>query len=132
MRNGGILSSSPEVMAFAPLESRSSGTLSDRIAAQVIKGSAFVAIIALVLIFVFIGKEALPVLTSPEVHKEADLKTIFLPQPAREGGEGAEYTWQPVSEHPKYSILPLFVGTLKVTLIAVIIAVPLALLTTTA
>lgn len=125
MRVGGVLSSSPEMTALALSKARNSGTLSDRIAALVIKGSAFVAIIALILIFIFIGKEALPVLTSPEVHKEVDLRTIFLPQPAHAGGV-SEYTWQPVSEHPKYSILPLFVGTLKVTLTAVIIAVPLA------
>jgi len=107
------------------LELRGSGALSDRFAEVVIKGSAFLAIIALILIFIFIGKEALPIFTSAEVRQEAGLTTIFLPQPARQGGQDG-YTWQPVSEHPKYSILPLFVGTLKVTFIAIIIAVPLA------
>ncbi len=125
MRAGGVLSPGLEIARVETGENQSSGTLTDRIAALIIKASAFVAIIALVLIFVFIGKEALPVLTSTEIRKEADLATLFLPQPAREGGV-AEYTWQPVSEHPKYSILPLLVGTLKVTFIAITIAVPLA------
>jgi len=101
------------------------GTLSDRLASILIKGSAFVAILALILIFIFIGREALPVLTSPEVHKEVDLAKLFLPQASRPGA-AAEFTWQPISEIPKYSLAPLFAGTLKVTIIAVLIAIPLA------
>jgi phosphate transport system permease protein len=101
------------------------GSLSDRLASIVIRGSAFLAILSLVLIFIFIGKEALPILTSPEIQKEASLSALFLPQPAKPGAR-PEYTWQPVSEVPKYSILPLFVSTLKVTVIAVVFAIPLA------
>jgi phosphate transport system permease protein len=101
------------------------GSLSDRLASIVIRGSAFLAILSLVLIFIFIGKEALPILTSPEVQKEASLRSLFLPQPAKPGAR-PEYTWQPVSELPKYSVLLLFVSTLKVTIIAVLIAIPLA------
>ncbi len=37
-------------------------------------------------------------------------------------------TWQPVSEVPKYGLIPLFVGTLKVTLLALLFATPLAVL----
>ena len=101
------------------------GILGDRIAALVIKGSAFLAIVSLILIFVFIGKEALPVLTSAEVQQEASLSKLFLPQAPRPGA-APEFTWQPISEIPKYSILPLFAGTLKVTVIAVLFAIPLA------
>jgi phosphate transport system permease protein len=39
----------------------------------------------------------------------------------------AEYIWQPVSQIPKYNIVPLIIGSLKVTLIALIFAVPMAL-----
>jgi phosphate transport system permease protein len=126
MRTGGLLSPGAEVTAAVRPEARGSGAVSDRVAALIIRGSAFLAIIALILIFVFIGKEALPVLTSSEIRKEADLDRLFLLQPARNGAP-AEYTWQPVSEHPKYSILPLFVGTLKVTFIAILIGVPIAI-----
>ena len=87
-----------------------------------IRASAFSAIVALFLIFIFIGKEALPVLTSPEIKKEANLSKLFLPQ-----DQAHPYSWQPVSEIPKYSILPLFVGTLKMTLVAILFAIPLAL-----
>lgn len=99
--------------------------MSDRVAAILIRGSAFAAIASLILIFIFIGKEAVPVLTSPEVQEEASLSRLFLPQQER-AGEEARFSWQPIAETPKYSLLPLFVGTLKVTLIAVFIAIPLA------
>src|SRR5204863_8845602 len=36
-------------------------------------------------------------------------------------------SWQPVSGIPKYNVLPLVLGTFKVTLIALLIATPLAL-----
>jgi phosphate transport system permease protein len=36
--------------------------------------------------------------------------------------------WQPVSDNPRYGLLPLFFGTLKVTLIAILFAAPIAIL----
>jgi phosphate transport system permease protein len=36
--------------------------------------------------------------------------------------------WLPVSDHPRYGLLPLFLGTLKVTLIAILFAGPIAIL----
>ena len=36
--------------------------------------------------------------------------------------------WQPVSENPRYGMLPLILGTLKVTIIAILFAAPLAIL----
>ncbi|HYG36166.1 MAG TPA: phosphate ABC transporter permease subunit PstC [Clostridia bacterium] len=37
------------------------------------------------------------------------------------------YIWQPVSEVPKYNIVPLIIGSLKVTLVALLFAVPVSL-----
>jgi phosphate transport system permease protein len=37
------------------------------------------------------------------------------------------YIWQPVSDIPKYNIVPLIIGSLKVTFVALVFAVPLAL-----
>jgi len=37
-------------------------------------------------------------------------------------------TWDPVSNNPRYGIIPLVVGSLKVTLIAIITAAPIAIL----
>lgn len=104
-----------------------SGAWGDRVARVLITGSAMLAIVSLILIFIFIGKEALPIFTSAEIQEEANIGNLFLPQSAG-GGAGEEYTWQPVSELPKYSLLPLLVGTLKVTIIASLIAIPLAVL----
>lgn len=125
MRDGGVLPCSRPVTPPAMPRLWRSAAVSDRIASWVIHSCAFLAIVALILIFVFIGREALPLLTSPEVHEETDLARLLLPQPARPG-HAPEFTWQPVSETPKYSLLPLFVGTLKVTAIAVLIAIPIS------
>jgi phosphate transport system permease protein len=88
--------------------------------------NATLAVGAIILIFVFVGKEAVPVFTSPEVKKEANLSEFFLPQ-KYSPDKPADFIWQPVSERPKYSIIPLIVGTLKVTLVAMLFAAPLAI-----
>lgn len=85
-----------------------------------IRSSGWIVIASVVLIFVFVGKEAVPLLTSAEVHKEVTVGSMLLPR--AESG----YSWQPVSETPKYSLLPLLIGTLKVTLVALLIALPVA------
>ncbi len=36
--------------------------------------------------------------------------------------------WQPVSDRPRYGLLPLFLGTFKVTIIAILFAAPIAIL----
>jgi phosphate transport system permease protein len=105
---------------------KSSKPVSERVIEGFIHASAAVAIVALVMIFVFIGKEALPVLTSPAVRKEASVAKLFLPQ-SPGAGQPAKFSWQPVSKVPKYSLWPLFVGTIKATLVAMIFAIPLAL-----
>ena len=87
--------------------------------------NAIMAIGAIILIFVFVGKEALPVFTSQEVQEEANLSEFFLPH--RYTPDSSPYfIWQPVSQRPKYSIIPLIVGTLKATFIAMLFATPLA------
>jgi phosphate transport system permease protein len=87
--------------------------------------NATLAVGAIILIFVFVGKEALPIFTSPEVRKEANLSEFFLPQ-KYSPDKPADFIWQPVSQRPKYSIIPLIVGTLKATLVAMLFAAPLA------
>jgi phosphate transport system permease protein len=88
-----------------------------------IRAVALLSIAAILLILVFVGKEALPLLTSSEVQREVSFGSLFAP--VRQGAE-AMYTWQPVSEVPKYNVLPLIVGSLKVTLVALLLAVPLS------
>jgi phosphate transport system permease protein len=131
MQSSRVLSSESELAVLSSRKSdkklHRSGALSDRIAGMVIRSSALLAILSLILIFIFIGKEALPIFTSAEIRQEANIDKLFMPQPARPGAV-AEYTWQPVSELPKYSLLPLLMGTFKVTIIATLIAIPLAVL----
>jgi phosphate transport system permease protein len=51
----------------------------------------------------------------------------YLLKPHQWSGYGKpEYIWQPVGQIQKYNIIPLFVGTLKLTLIGLLFAVPLA------
>lgn len=90
-----------------------------------IRSSGWIVIATIVLIFVFVGKEALPILTSSEVHQEVTPGAMMKAWP----GETLEekFPWQPVSTVPKYSLIPLLLGTLKVTLVALLIAVPIAI-----
>ena len=85
---------------------------------------AFTSIAAIILIFVFIGKEAWPLFHSAAIAKEVTLAKMWFAQ-QWPGYDAPEHVWQPVSEIPKYAAWPLVVGTLKVTLVAMLVAVPL-------
>jgi phosphate transport system permease protein len=85
----------------------------ERIAEVAILVVALVSIAAVLLILIFVGKEALPVIGDAEIG----------PMVAPNAGG---YAWQPVSEVPKYNVMPLFAGSLKVTLVALLFAVPLS------
>ena len=75
-----------------------------------IRGNALTAIIVLVLIFVFLFREAIPVLGTTSLK---DLLT---------GGK-----WYPISEPPEFGLLPLISGSLLVTAGALLIAVPVGI-----
>src|ERR1700722_507762 len=92
----------------------------------VIRVVALLSIAAILLILLFVGKEALPLLTSVDVHREVTFGGLFAPAHASGGGSELLYSWQPVSEVPKYNVLPLIVGSLKVTLVSLVFAVPLS------
>jgi phosphate transport system permease protein len=87
---------------------------------------ALTGIAAVVLIFVFVAREALPLFRDPEIAKEVDLGRMFLPQVYREGRPPG-FIWQPVGSIPKYSMIPLFVGTVKVTLVSMVAAAPVGI-----
>jgi len=87
---------------------------------------ALTGIAAVVLIFVFVAREALPLFRSPEVAKEVDFGRMFLPKVYR-AGRAAGFIWQPVGAIPKYSMIPLFVGTVKVTLVSMLVATPVGI-----
>jgi len=82
-----------------------------------LRGCAFAAVAGLVLIILFVFREALPILVNAETQKEASLAGFF-----------ATPLWQPVGDVPKYGLVPLLLGTFKVVLVAMLFATPLAVL----
>ncbi|MBF2707024.1 phosphate ABC transporter permease subunit PstC [Flavobacterium soyangense] len=174
--------------------------LSEFLAEKIISSVAFLSITIIVLIFVFVFKESLPIFNfgksdaakteittdskpesygstpteelkpetygaepaakgelKPETYgsepvTQEDLKpetygdvkaeptvestSNETPEAVSENKEGADKTWStffttewvPVSEHPRFGLIALLVGTLKVTIIAMLIAGPLAIL----
>lgn len=83
------------------------------------------------------GTPATPPKSATETKREKDsLARIIIgndyPILAHESPVKLSYlfydNWQPNSEHPRYGIYPIVVGTLKTTLIALLIAAPLSIL----
>ena len=157
------------------------------LAEKLIFAGSLLAILMVFLIFLFIGREALPVILgrvnsgfahqpipveqmdrmtpkelqkylelSPKQYAEMDRETLQILMELKiesaqvvsgnpdagvnsaswrnllgprqwNGYTKPEYIWQPVSEIPKYNLVPLIIGSLKVTVVALLFAVPLAL-----
>ncbi|MBL9116844.1 MAG: phosphate ABC transporter permease subunit PstC [Verrucomicrobiaceae bacterium] len=70
--------------------------------------------------------------SSAPTDKDASIDTTswrYLLKPHQwTGYDKPEYIWQPIGEIHKYNIVPLIVGSLKVTVVGLAFAVPLALL----
>ena len=97
----------------------------EKMAELLLRVVALTSIASIILILVFVAREALPILTSPSVQKEVTPQTMVLPIELADGS--TTFAWQPVSEIPKYNIVPLAVGSLKVTLIALLISAPFSI-----
>jgi phosphate transport system permease protein len=125
---------------------------SDWFAEKVIKAVAFLSIAVVILIFIFVFREAFPIF---KMDQKEVITTEILVQESY-GGSEAEVskpadnqvdnsnkiqtitdkpsasllsnTWMPVSDNPRYGIWPLFLGTFKVTLIALLFAAPISIL----
>lgn len=86
--------------------------------------SGAVAILFILLIFLFTFKEAAPIFSDPEVRREANLEAFFVKsQPGEDLAN--RYVWQPTSEVPKMSLIPLILGTLKATFVGLLFACPI-------
>ncbi|MCE5346564.1 MAG: phosphate ABC transporter permease subunit PstC [Bacteroidales bacterium] len=127
---------------------------SDWFAEKVIKAVAFLSIAIVILIFIFVFREAFPIfkmdkteaVTSELLVQESyggtetentnvKIKDNQLDNSNNNEAPGAKpsstllsKTWMPVSDNPRYGLLPLFLGTLKVTLIALLFAAPISIL----
>lgn len=127
---------------------------SDWFAEKVIKAVAFLSIAVVILIFIFVFREAFPIF---KMDKTSAASTEIMVQESY-GGVGADNSttkftdnqvdnsnkvhttgdkpsstllsnsWMPVSDNPRYGLWPLILGTLKVTLIALLFAAPLSIL----
>jgi phosphate transport system permease protein len=95
--------------------------------AKFVQLNAWLAVAFIGLIFLFVAREAIPLLYDPACQAEAGWSRLFLAQHYGTSEAPLPYVWQPVSVQPKYSLMPLFLGTLKVASIALLFAVPLAM-----
>jgi phosphate transport system permease protein len=95
-----------------------------RVAERMIAILALAAVLAIALIFIFIAREAVPMLWEAEFAEEVQMRDLFF---AKEwsGYDEPVFIWQPVGEPAKFNVVPLFIGSLKVTLLAMLMSVPL-------
>jgi phosphate transport system permease protein len=168
---------STQVTEFASSIVKKQFRFDDWLAERVIKAVAFMSITFVILIFVFVFRETLPIFRGSnhenEIRKntaqqeEALVPEVYDPtapdpgaplvpetygdvvedippagetvdsssEPATVAAENGHVMstlvtkdWLPVSDRPRYGLLPLFLGTLKVTLIAMLFAGPIAIL----
>lgn len=97
------------------------GRFLERLIERAIAASAFLAVLAVVLVFVFVAREVLPILVG-----SSDERSLVHTILGKSGDDGS-YSWQPVGKHPKLDVVPLLVGSLKVTTLAMLFGVPLAM-----
>jgi phosphate transport system permease protein len=127
---------------------------SDWLAEKVIKAVAFLSIAVVILIFIFVFREALPIFKMDNngavateilvqetyggtdtgsgsvkvVDNQVESSNVVHGQGEKPSSSLLSKTWMPVSDNPRYGMLPLFLGTLKVTLIALLFAAPISIL----
>jgi phosphate transport system permease protein len=127
---------------------------SDWFAEKFIKSIAFLSIAFVILIFVFVFREAFPIFRMDIKEKagsEVQVQERYgmdekkgpsaieqkIDQPSSSEVKESVYSpsstlltrlWMPVSDNPRYGLLPLFLGTFKVTIIALLFAAPVAIL----
>jgi len=125
--------------------------VSEFLAEYIIKAVSFTSFIGIILIFLFVFREASPILFPKEkssTPKEFLQSETYGEEPSLEENITQEnYSsflsdgekdvasfenltgkdWQPVGEKPKYGLLPLFIGSLKVTLMAILFGAPIAI-----
>jgi phosphate transport system permease protein len=108
----------PALEPLARISARARGRhWRERVIVWLLRGCAFAAVAGLLLIVIFVFREALPVLFDPVARREAGLQAFF-----------ATPLWQPVGDIPKYGVMPLILGTFKVVAVAMVFAVPVGVL----
>ena len=128
----------------------------ERLAETLIRAVSFTSFAIIILIFAFVFREATPLffppaqqtVTTEDLQQETygDDESLSTNETIEEGrkrstsietaGGEADFTldnlledeWQPVSAYPKFGILPLIIGSFKVTIIAILFGAPIAIL----
>jgi phosphate transport system permease protein len=139
---------------------------SDWFAEKFIKSVAFISIAIVILIFLFVFRETLPmfkgtnryekqiqnteislsntnelkpesygdIITGSNVADSSNQENSVTPGYIKAEGQEENPVrtlfskdWQPVSDNPRYGLIPLIVGTLKVTILAILFAAPVAI-----
>ncbi|MFW6023440.1 MAG: phosphate ABC transporter permease subunit PstC, partial [Myxococcota bacterium] len=95
-----------------------------KVAEKTIAAMAMAAVAAVALIFIFIAREALPLFWEHVGLDELRLRDLFLPRQWR-GYAEPMFVWQPVGTPAKYNVVPLFLGSLKVTVLSMLLSVPI-------
>jgi phosphate transport system permease protein len=111
-------------MLTTPYQFRPKSRLKEFLGEKFIFVNSLVALVAILLIFIFIFKESLGIFTDQEIRREASVDKLTFAQEFSPGRDPA-WVWQPNSDAPKYSLFPLFLGTLKAALVAMLFAIPL-------
>ena len=105
---------------------RRHGPIWHRFAEVAVRVMAASALLAIVLIFAFVLREAMPIFWEPlAAHGGVRLADLVSPRQWADY-DAPVYIWQPVGSVAKMNIVPLFLGTLKVTVLSMLFAVPLA------
>lgn len=117
-----VATSRPTPSRRAGPRRRAATPLSHRLAEKAIAAVAFAGVIAVASILAFVAREAAPLL-----WERATLRDLVLPT-AWPGYDAPAHVWQPVGFPPKHDVVPLVVGTLKITGLAMLLAAPLGLL----
>lgn len=126
--------------------------ISEFLAEYIIKAVSFTSFAGIILIFLFVFREASPIFFPKEKssapqeflqsetygeepsNEEKSTKenySSFLSSGEKDIASFRNLTgkdWQPVGEEPKYGLMPLFIGSFKATVIAVLIGAPIAIL----
>ena len=188
--NNQLVSQEEKQFRFSEESLKKKFRLSEFLSEKIITGIAFLSIAIIILIFLFVFKEALPIFTGkksakteisatakserygdnategnaskperydgggeeqkPErygsepdttVHTAAEIASDKSADSVLSGSRGGVLgkddatfksltgkEWMPVSDNPRYGMVPLVVGTLKITLIGILFAAPLAIL----
>jgi phosphate transport system permease protein len=94
-----------------------------RVVEHAIAAVAFVSVAAVLSILAFVAREAAPMFWEGREH----LADLIWPR-EWPGYDAPAHVWQPVGFPPKHDVVPLLIGTLKITGLAMLVAGPIGLL----